>query len=133
MDFRGGDTNLYAYVQNSPTMFLDSLGLIRQRENPSQNNPLRTTDDDAAKAVKKAINDRDLGALNKAIKDLDDFIKQFCKNNPARAKALRAIVKLARELRSTLKVVPYLAPLLNIILVDELNAGELDLMNGRGE
>lgn len=128
----GGDANLYAYVKNSPTMFLDSLGLVQQRDNLAHNNPLNTVDDDAAKAVRKAISDRDPVALNKAIRDLDEFIKQFCRDNPARARALRGVLKLAKELRSTLQVAPFLSPLLNALMPDPLNAGELEMMNNRG-
>lgn len=119
----GGDVNLYAYVENSPLQFSDRIGLIKLRENQPESNPLRTLDDSAAKPAKDAINNRDLSALNKAISDLEAFIKT-CKGK--RAKVLSKVLKLAKEARGLLKSVPLLSIPAEGLLPDELNAAELE-------
>ena len=121
--FIGGDANLYAYVENNPIQFSDRMGLIRVRENQPESNPLRTLDDAAAKPVKDAINSRDVSALNKAIGELEEFIKT-CKGK--RAKALRKVLKLAKDARSLLTLAPVLSISTEALLPDELNAAELE-------
>jgi RHS repeat-associated protein len=119
----GGDVNLYSYVENSPLQFSDRIGLIKLRENQPESNPLRTLDDSAAKPAKDAINNRDLSALNKAISDLEAFIKT-CKGK--RAKVLSKVLKLAKEARGLLKLVPLLSIPAEGLFPDELNAAELE-------
>lgn len=119
----GGDVNLYAYVENSPLQFSDGIGLVKLRENQPESNPLRTLDDSALKPAKDAINSRDLSALNRAISNLETFIKT-CKGK--RAKVLSRALKLAKEARGLLKMLPLLSLPAGGLLADELNAAELE-------
>ena len=121
--FIGGDVNLYAYVENSPLQFSDRMGFIRIRENQPESNPLRTLDDPAAKPAKDAINSRDMSALNKAIGELEEFIKT-CKGK--RAQALRRVLKLAKDARRLLTLAPLLSISTEALLPDELNAAEVE-------
>ena len=113
--FAGGDTNLYGYVVNDPVNFYDPSGLIESRENPSMSNPLNSMDDSQVKDVKQAITEGNLKKLQDAIDRLDKFIKNDCKKNPARAQQLRAALKLAKEARNGLKVIPILSVLSAIL------------------
>jgi RHS repeat-associated protein len=114
--FAGGDVDLYGYCLNDPVNFIDPEGLTKGgKQNIGGTDPL--TDGVTKSSPKDQIDD--------AIKNVQKALKDKSVSQ-SRKKFLRAWLKVAK--RGFKMSGPAVGIFIELILADELNAGELDMM-----